>query len=90
MRALLLRLARASPPGGARPLKSGKAHSGARARFSRTPPARVGSLGELTRGTAGTRHLNLHMSGRRLARLAGRRGVSAADLRRVRRLMPFS
>lgn len=90
MRALLVRLARVAPPGGARELKAGKAHTGARARFSRTSRGRVASLGELTRSTAGTRHLNMHMTARRLNRLGGRRGVSAADLPRVRKLMPFS
>lgn len=64
--------------------------TGARARFTRTAGSRVGSLGELTRGRAGKRHLNLHKTGRRLARLGSPRGVSAADLPRVRRLMPFS
>jgi ribosomal protein L35 len=73
-----------------RSLKSGKAHTGARARFARTSPRGAASLGELTRGRAGKAHLNLCKSGRRLTRLGSVRGVSAADLKRVRRLMPFS
>lgn len=73
-----------------RSLKSGKAHTGARARFSRTPSNRVDSLGTLTRGRAGARHLNLQKSRRRLDRLSSAKGVSVSDMKRVRRLMPFS
>lgn len=80
----------AAPGVPSRFLKSGKGHTGARARFSRTPANRVDSLGVLTRGRSGLRHLNLHKSGRRLARLGSARGVSSADMKRVKRLMPFS
>lgn len=75
---------------GARGLKPGKGHRGARARFSRAESFEdLVKYGPFIRGRAGKRHHAEQKTNRRLTRLSSPAGVSRSDLPRLRKLLRF-
>lgn len=60
-----------------------KTHRGAAKRF------KVTARGKIMRNTMGKRHLLEHKSPARKRRLAGKREVSAADMQRVKGMLPY-
>lgn len=73
---------------GARGVKPGKGHKGARARFTLASSYKeLARYGMFIRGRAGKQHNAGHKSNPRLERLSKPQGVSSADLPRLRKLM---